>query len=158
VTLNAWVETVEAATLPEGFEETVVFSGLVNPMSVRFSPDGRVFVAEKRGVIKVFDSLDDPTPDIFADLNVNVYNFWDRGLMSLALNPNFPTDPWVYVLYAYDAEIGGTAPRWGTPGVYSDPCPNPPGATGNGCVVSGRLSALAWISQTRRCIGALDAR
>ncbi|HEX6111299.1 MAG TPA: PQQ-dependent sugar dehydrogenase, partial [Geminicoccaceae bacterium] len=142
VTLNGWVETVAAATLPEGFEETVVFSGLVNPMSVRFSPDGRVFVAEKRGVIKVFDSLNDTTPDVFADLNVNVYNFWDRGLMSLALDPDFPDVPWVYVLYAYDAEIGGVAPRWGTPGVYSDPCPNPPGATGNGCVVSGRLSAL----------------
>ena len=34
------------------------------------------------------------------------------------------------------------APRWGTPGVYSDPCPTPPGATADGCVVSGRLSRL----------------
>ena len=33
-------------------------------------------------------------------------------------------------------------PRWGTPGVYSDPCPTPPGATADGCVVSGRLSRL----------------
>src|SRR4029453_15160360 len=32
--------------------------------------------------------------------------------------------------------------RWGTPGVYVDPCPTPPGATGDGCVVSGRLSRL----------------
>ena len=96
------------------------------------------------GRIKVFDSLTDTTPTVFADLNVNVYNFWDRGLLGLALDPNFPTDPYVYVLYTYDHELGSAAPapRWGTPGVYSDPCPSPPGPTADGCVVSGRLSRL----------------
>jgi glucose/arabinose dehydrogenase/PKD repeat protein len=133
-----------AATLPAGFQESVVFSGLTNPTAVRFASDGRVFVAEKRGIIKVFDSLTDPTPGVFADLNVNVYNFWDRGLLGMALDPNFPATPYVYVLYTYDHELGSTAqaPRWGTPGVYSDPCPTPPGATADGCVVSGRLSRL----------------
>lgn len=132
----------QAATLPDGFRESIVFSGLSNPTSVRFAPDGRVFVAEKRGVIKVFNSLSDTTPDVFADLNVNVYNFWDRGLLGMALDPQFPTFPYVYVLYTYDAEPGGTAPLWGTPGVYSDPCPTPPGPTADGCVVSARLSRL----------------
>jgi glucose/arabinose dehydrogenase len=134
----------QGATLPPGFQETIAFSGLTQPTVVRFAADGKVFVAEKRGVIKVFDSLADPTPDVFADLNVNVYNFWDRGLLGMALAPNFPTDPYVYVLYAYDHELGSTAPapRWGTPGAYSDPCPSPPGATTDGCVVSARLSRL----------------
>jgi glucose/arabinose dehydrogenase len=134
----------QAATLPTGFQERVVFSGLTNPTAVRFAADGRVFVAEKRGVIKVFDSLTDTTPTTFADLNVNVYNFWDRGLLGMALAPNFPSDPYVYVLYTYDHELesAAAAPRWGTPGVYSDPCPTPPGATGDGCVVSARLSRL----------------
>jgi glucose/arabinose dehydrogenase/PKD repeat protein len=133
-----------AATLPPGFQESTVFSGLTNPTVVRFSADGRIFVAEKRGVIKVFDTLADTSPTVFADLNVNVYNFWDRGLLGMALAPNFPTDPYVYVLYTYDHELGSTAaaPRWGTPGVYSDPCPTPPGPTADGCVVSARLSRL----------------
>src|SRR3954453_17204025 len=69
----------QGATTPPGFSESVVFSGLTNPPALRSSPDGRIFVAEKRGVIKVFDSLSDPTPDVSADLNANVYNFWDRG-------------------------------------------------------------------------------
>jgi hypothetical protein len=54
--------------LPAGFEETVAFSGLDNPTALRFSPDGRVFVAEKSGLIKVFDGLDDASPTVFADL------------------------------------------------------------------------------------------
>ncbi len=143
----AMLETTEArgaSTLPAGFEETVVLSGLTNPTVVRFAADGRVFVAEKRGVIKVFDSLTDPTPDVFADLNVNVHNFWDRGLLGMALDPDFPAEPYVYVLYTYDHVLGSSAPapRWGTPGVYSDACPTPPGATADGCVVSGLLSRL----------------
>jgi PKD repeat protein len=140
----------QAATLPAGFQESVVFGGLTNPTVVRFSDDGRIFVAEKSGLIKVFDSLNDTSPSIFADLNVNVYNFWDRGLLGMALAPGFPANPYVYVLYTYDHELGSPAPapRWGTPGVYSDPCPTPPGATTDGCVVSGRLSRLQAAGNT----------
>ena len=132
------------AALPPGFQESIVFSGLDHPTAVRFSTDGRVFIAEKSGLIKVFDSLTDTTPTLFANLNVNVYNFWDRGLLGLELHPNFPATPYVYVLYTYDHELGSAqpAPRWGTPGVLSDPCPTPPGPTADGCVMSGRLSRL----------------
>ncbi|MGI8948364.1 MAG: PQQ-dependent sugar dehydrogenase [Ornithinimicrobium sp.] len=135
-------EADAVASLPSGFQESVVFSGLNNPTAVEFAKGGKVFVAEKSGLIKVFDGLSDTTPTVFADLRTNTYNFWDRGLLGMALDPNFPTRPYVYVLYAHDAPIGGTAPRWGQPGVSSDPCPTPPGATGDGCVVSGRLSRL----------------
>jgi len=131
-----------AATYPLGFSEQTVFSGLTNPTTVRFAADGRVFVAEKSGLIKVFDSLTDPQPDMFADLRTEVHNFWDRGLLGLALDPAFPSSPYVYVLYTHDAPIGGAAPRWGTAGATSDGCPTPPGATADGCVVSGRLSRL----------------
>ncbi len=132
----------EGATLPEGFQETTVFSGLTNPTVVRFASDGRVFVAEKSGLIKVFDNLSDTTPTVFADLRTQVHNFWDRGLLGLALDPEFPTNPWVHVLYTHDAAIGGTAPLWGSVGGTSDGCPTPPGATADGCVVSARLSRL----------------
>ena len=144
LTVSSSMDAEGASVLPTGFQESVVFSGLTNPTAVRFASDGRVFVAEKRGVIKVFDSLTDPTPEVFADLNANVHNFWDRGLLGMTLDPGFPSIPYVYVLYTYDHELGSTAPapRWGSPGVYSDPCPTPPGATADGCVVSGRLSRL----------------
>jgi glucose/arabinose dehydrogenase len=141
------------ATVPAGFQESVVFSGLTNPANVEFSKDGRVFVAEKGGLIKVFDNLSDTTPTTFADLRTNVYNFWDRGLLGLALDPNFPTNPYVYVLYTHDAQIGGTAPKWGTAGADSDTCPTPPGATGDGCVVSGRLSRLQADIDTNKMTG-----
>jgi len=128
--------------IPEGAKEYVVFHGLIQPTALAFSPDGRVFVAEKRGVVKVFDDLDDDTPDVVVDLRTQVNNLWDRGLLDIALPPDFPTDPSIYVLYTYDALPGGTAPRWGRPNTDNDNCPTPPGVTTDGCVVQGRLSRL----------------
>jgi glucose/arabinose dehydrogenase len=123
----------EAVVLPAGFQEQIVFSGLTQPTNVEFAADGRVFVAEKSGRIKVFDGLADTTPTLFADLSANVHNQWDRGLLGLALPTDFPANPWVYVLYTYDAPPGGTAPWW------NDVCAN---ANDGTCVVTGRLSKL----------------
>jgi glucose/arabinose dehydrogenase len=119
--------------LPAGFQDQVVWSGLQYPTNIEFAPDGRIFVTEKRGVIKVFDSIGDQTPDIFADLSDEVHDQGDRGLTGLALPPDFPTSPWVYVLYAYDAPPGQTAPYW------HDVCGN---AQDGNCPVTGRLSRL----------------
>src|SRR5918999_3630150 len=127
-----------AAAPPPGFQETVAFSGLTQPTAVRFAPDGRIFVAEKSGRIKVFDDFGDPTATLYADLSQQVHDFWDRGLLGLALDPQFTTGrPYVYVLYAYNKDPNSSqVPRWG------DSCPSPPGATDDGCLVSGRLSRL----------------
>ena len=125
-----------ARALPPGFQDNAVISGLDLPTTVRFSPDGRVFVAEKSGLIKVYSSLADTTPTTFADLRTSVYDYWDRGLLGLELHPNFPATPWVYALYSHDAPIGGTAPDW------NDDCPDPPGANSDGCLGSGRLVKL----------------
>ncbi|MGP4099122.1 LamG-like jellyroll fold domain-containing protein [Nonomuraea sp. KM90] len=132
-----------AAALPQRFHKQTVFSGLISPTNIEFASDGRVFVAEKGGYIKVFDSLTDTTPTVYADLRTKVHDFWDRGLLGMALHPNFPTDPRVYVLYSHDAEPGGTAPRWGEPNEDFDACASPPGPTGDGCRVTGRLSVIS---------------
>ena len=93
---------------------------------------------EQGGVIKQFDSLNDTTATVWADLSAKVHQFWDRGALGMALDPQFTTGrPFIYLLYAYDAPIGGTPPTWG------DACPTPPGPTGDGCVMSGRLSKVS---------------
>ena len=146
IVLTLLASAAGAANPPTGFQETIVFSGLSNPTQVRFLPDGRVLVAEKSGLIKMFASLTATTPTIVADLRTNVHNFWDRGLLGLAVDPDFANNGYIYVNYAYDAAIGGTAPRWGTPGNSSDGCPTPPGATTDGCVVSNRVSRMQIVN------------
>jgi glucose/arabinose dehydrogenase len=130
------------STLPSGFQDEPVITGLIEPSTFRFSPDGRVFVAEKAGRILVYDGLEDTSPELFADLRTEAYDSGDRGILGLALDPEFPTRPYVYVLYTYDHILGdpAPAPRWGTADTSGDPCPEPKGA--DACLVSGRLVRL----------------
>ena len=131
-----------AGVVPPGFHDRTAFSGLTEPTTLALAPDGRVFVGEKSGVIKMFDGLGDTSPTTVADLSTDVYNYWDRGLLGMALDPQFPTRPYLYVLYTRDALPGGNSPHWGTVGVPSDSCPDGEGGTGDGCVVTGRLARL----------------
>ncbi len=144
----ATATTAPAASLPSGFSDEVVFAGLEEPTAVRFAADGRVFVAEKPGRVLVFDDLDDPSPTVFADLRTQVYDRSDRGLLGLALDPAFPTRPYVYLLYTYDHVLGeaGGAPKWGEPNQSGDDCDEKPSGTGvDECPVSGRLVRLTAV-------------
>jgi glucose/arabinose dehydrogenase len=122
-----------ATVVQPGFQDSVVISGLTNPTNLRFASDGRIFVAQKNGVVKVFHGFSDTNPTTVIDLSTEVDNYWDRGLLGMALDPNFPASPYIYLLYTYDGAIGQTAPIW------NDACPTPPGPTTDGCLVSGRL-------------------
>lgn len=129
-----------APPLPAGFREQVVLSGLDKPTNVEIAADNRIFVAERRGVIKVFDGVGDASPVVFADLQNEVFSAGDRGLLGLALAPDFPADPWVYVLYTRNADIGGVPPKY-----PNDTCANLFDGT---CVVSGRLARLRAAGNT----------
>ena len=68
----------------------MVFSGLTQPTAVSFAKDGRIFVVEKRifvaeksGLIKMYTSLEDTSPDIVADLRTEVQDYWAavRGMV-----------------------------------------------------------------------------
>ncbi len=136
-----------AQALPPGFQITNAITGRSDPTAVRFARDGRVYIAQKSGQIYEYDHIADTTGTQIADLRTNVHNFWDRGLLGLELDPDFPDEPYLYVLYTFDAGIGGTAPRWGSVGGSGDNCGGAlsnggPTASNGGCVLSGRLSRL----------------
>ena len=42
-----------ATTLPPNFARSQVVGGLANPTAMDFAPDGRLFVAEQRGTLRV---------------------------------------------------------------------------------------------------------
>ena len=98
-----------------GFQETTAFSGLEAPTAVRFALDGRIYVAREAGAIKVYDSLS-PTPlRQWSSTSASTSTISGiAGCWGMALHPNFPTVPYVYVLYTFDAvPSAASAPRWG---------------------------------------------
>ncbi|MET4479969.1 DUF4082 domain-containing protein [Bradyrhizobium sp. F1.13.3] len=81
--------------------ETAV-TGLNQPSAMDWTPDGRyMLVAQKDGVVRVVDNGTlRSTPLI--DLSSEVNDFGDRGLLGIAVNPNFASNHYVYLLYTYD--------------------------------------------------------
>ena len=138
--------TRETPIPASGFRDDTVITGLTLPSTIRFAPNGDIFVSEKSGLIKRYTSLSDNNPDITANLQTEVYNYLDRGLLGMAIDPQYPARPYIYVLYSRDAPIGGAAPIWDSAdNGGNDTCrgaPSGPGASVDGCVTSGRLMRL----------------
>jgi glucose/arabinose dehydrogenase len=94
--LLAVVSTAGAATLPTGFSETQVATGLSAPTAMAFAPDGRLFVAEQGGRLRVIKNgalLAQPF------LTVTVNSAGERGLLGVAFDPAFASNGYVYVYY-----------------------------------------------------------
>ncbi|MEM9274720.1 MAG: Calx-beta domain-containing protein [Cyanobacteria bacterium P01_F01_bin.143] len=71
------------------------------PTAFDWSPDGTMFIAKLNGVVQVFDGnnlLDEP----FIDLSAQVNTGGQRGLLGLAVHPEFPQQPYVYLAFSYD--------------------------------------------------------
>jgi glucose/arabinose dehydrogenase len=85
-------------TLPAGFSAHVVAADLVTPTDFDFLPDGRILVAERSGLVKLLDSRGAPLGTAL-DLRkrTNIYGF--RGMMAVAVDPDFVHNRYVYVSY-----------------------------------------------------------
>jgi glucose/arabinose dehydrogenase len=86
-----------AATLPPGFVETQVGGNLSgSPTAMAFAPDGRLFVCQQGGQLRVIKNgslLSTPF------VNLPVDSSGERGLLGIAFDPNFATNHYLYVYY-----------------------------------------------------------
>src|SRR5437016_982019 len=85
-----------AATLPPGFSESVVASGISSPTAMEFAPDGRLFVCQQNGQLRVIkNGVLLATPF----LTVTTDTLGERGLLGVAFDPDFAVNQWVYIYY-----------------------------------------------------------
>jgi glucose/arabinose dehydrogenase len=85
-----------AASVPGGFTDSVLASGLPSPTAMAFAPDGRLFVAQQGGALRV---IKNGTLLATPFLTVTVSSSGERGLLGVAFDPNFATNHYVYVYY-----------------------------------------------------------
>src|SRR4051794_16133513 len=84
------------SVLPAGFTDTVVASGITSPTTESIAPDGRIFVCTQTGAIRVIDGgVLQVQP--FVTLPVN--SVGDNGILSVAFDPSFASDKFIYVNY-----------------------------------------------------------
>ena len=90
-----------ATVVDAGFTVHPVVGGLDQPTALAFAPDGRLFVGEKGGTIRVVKDgtlLSDP----FAKLEI--WDFFESGLLGLAVDPEFATNGFLYVFVTVAAD------------------------------------------------------
>lgn len=83
-------------TLPQGFKADVVAGGFSGATALEVAPDGRIFVCEQTGALRVIKNgqlLAKP----FVKLPVDAT--WERGLIGVTVAPDFPKTPHVFVCY-----------------------------------------------------------
>lgn len=90
--------------VPNGFEHERIVTGIAYPKAMEFAPDGRIFVAEKTGTVRIVkDGVVLPQPFATVDTLSDV----EFGLVGLVLDPEFTSNGYVYVNYTTTA----TPPR-----------------------------------------------
>ncbi len=91
---------------PVGVE--TLATGLEVPWDMERAPDGRIFVTERPGRIRVIDSTG---LQASSWATLDVYDQSEAGLLGLALSPDFPRDGHVYVAATFLRAGGGLPSR-----------------------------------------------
>jgi glucose/arabinose dehydrogenase len=76
-----------------GFSQVLVANGISNPTVMAFAPDGRLFVAQQTGALRIIENgilLSTPA------ITLSVNSSGERGLLGIAFYPNFNTNHFIY--------------------------------------------------------------
>jgi glucose/arabinose dehydrogenase len=108
---------LHAATLPFGFAELLVAKDL-DPVTMAFAPDGRLFLLEKYGAVRIIENRQ-LKPDPFMVLEVD--NFNERGLLGIAFDPDFQVNQHLYLYYTVKGAGHNRVSRFTATGDYVQP-------------------------------------
>ena len=98
---NAQATSAQTFSDPGFAADLVTTLPVYKPVGLTFATDGRMFIWQENGIVRIFkNGVLLPTPFLDISARVNVVN--DRGLMGLALDPNFATTGYVYLYYTYE--------------------------------------------------------
>lgn len=117
VTMAA-ASTAAAQSVPNGFVvETLVPAGLAVPHDLAFLPDGRCLVANKAGDVVVYANGATGLVGVVP----NVETGYERGLLSVAVDPGFATNGYLYVFYSHAGDAFLHVDRFTCTGALATP-------------------------------------
>ena len=112
LSVSSDLPTTAQANLPPNFSDILIDNNIFAPTSLKFAPDGRLFVSSQDGHIWVFvNDVRQAQPFLTpADIN-NPHNIWEMGLVGFALDPNFSSNNYIYLFYMTNNVSGSPSPR-----------------------------------------------
>jgi len=93
--------TAPAARVPAGFTQRTVMRGLTRGTDMVFTPDARLFVTLKSGVVRVRRT--DGSVRTLLDFSRKVDDTGERGLLGIAVDPRFRSNHHLFLVYTHVA-------------------------------------------------------
>jgi glucose/arabinose dehydrogenase len=114
LSIICFTQRVEAVvTLPVGFSQVLIAGGITAPTTMAIVPDGRFFVAQQNGQLRVVKN-DTLLSQPMLSLSVNIDG--ERGLLGVAIDPNFNANNYIYVCYTIASGAFNRVSRFTTSG------------------------------------------
>ncbi len=85
------------ATIENSYRTEVVDENPSNPMGVAAAPDGRVFIIERTGRVRLYNPS---TESLTTAAQLDVFSGFEDGLLGIVLDPNFDATRWIYLFYS----------------------------------------------------------
>ena len=92
----SFLKSADAQVFDQGFSQVIVAAGLTQPTTFAIASDGRFFIVQQNGVVKVLKN-GSILPQPFTTLTV--CQGGERGLLGIALDPQFSVNNYVYMYY-----------------------------------------------------------
>ena len=92
-------EIGESSVSPVSFRVETVVGNLQVPWAIAWTPDGRMLFTERAGRVRVLEKGALRAQPLFTVSDVE--STGESGLMDLSLHPQFVSNHWVYLTYAY---------------------------------------------------------
>ncbi len=104
-----FADSASGQILPAGFSQILVANGISNPTVMAFAPDGRIFVAQQTGELRIIKNgalLAQP----FISISVN--SSGERGLLGIAFDPAFASNNFIYLYYTLPSAANNRISRF----------------------------------------------
>ena len=105
----AFISPVKSQVYPGGFNQVLVAGGITNPTVMAFAPDGRIFVAQQNGQLRIIKNgalLVQPF------ISLSVSSSGERGLLGIAFDPAFATNNFIYLYYTLSSALNNRISRF----------------------------------------------
>ncbi|MCB0706342.1 MAG: PQQ-dependent sugar dehydrogenase [Saprospiraceae bacterium] len=93
---------LSSAQLPEDFSDELVLQNLEQPTGITFDETGTGYVWLKKGIVLSMDTLGQTAPEPLLDISEEVGDWGDHGLLGFALDPDYLSNGFFYLLYVVD--------------------------------------------------------
>jgi len=103
---------VHAKAADEYFDVVQLSNGLADPMEIAVAHDGRVFIAERCGTVKLYSPAENKTTEVGRidamyrgrPGNKNADYAAECGLLGITLDPKYESNGWIYLHYSAVSE------------------------------------------------------